>query len=130
MSLILGGFLKALHEEFDTPNTPRTKALKPIDKYYIWEYNKRAKLIKYCKVGIIFFLGKVCPFSSRKSLNLIKCKFRLLREVIPILQLISLATIGVCFFVRLTSVAALFIIAQKIIFLGGKENDKFGIQCF
>ena len=37
---------------------------------------------------------------------------------------VSLATIGVCVFVRLTSVAALFIIAQRIIFLGGKQNEK------
>ena len=101
------------HEVFNPPYTPREKALKTIDKHCIWVYNERAKLIEYCKVGIIFFLWKVYPLSSYKSLNLIKCKFRLLYVVIPILQLISLATIGVCVFVRLTSVAALFICRTK-----------------
>ena len=59
---------------------------KNIDKMRMLWYNEIAKLIEYCKLGIIFFLGEVYSFSSRKSLNWIKCKFRLLREVIPILQ--------------------------------------------
>ena len=64
-------------------------------------YNESAKLIEYCKVGIIFFLGEVYPCCDAQKFENEKCKFRLLCVVIPILQLISLATIGVCVFVRL-----------------------------
>jgi len=93
--LFLQGRMKFTGRQF-------TKNGRKLDKRNISQYNKTAKLIEYCKSGIIFFMGEVYLFSACPKLNLIKCKFRFLWvcEIILFAK-ISLATIGVCVFVRL-----------------------------
>jgi hypothetical protein len=63
------------YKMFATTNSLE-KTFETIDKYGIWVYNKSAKLIKYCKLGIIFLLGEVYLFRFTQSMNLIKREFR------------------------------------------------------
>ena len=49
-------------------------------------YTECAKLIEYCKIGIIFSYGKGISFLSYSKSEFEKCKFRFEYVVIPILQ--------------------------------------------
>ena len=75
---------------------------KTLAKCERWCYNKFAKLIKYCKIGItVFFIEVGISLSSYVKNEFDKMQIPLCVYAYTTFAMISLATIGVCVFVRL-----------------------------